>query len=75
MKVFWYVNFLSKPYAWKRSCYQVDDDDDNDDNELFLWNGLPTKGVYTSFPARAIVRDHHSKSLTHCEQGFSLHIV
>ena len=22
-----------------------DDDDDNDDNQLFLWNGLPTKGI------------------------------
>ena len=51
------------------------DNDDNDDNnnELFLWNGWPTKGVYTLFPAGAIVRDSdHRKSSTHCEQGLNL---
>ena len=34
-----------------------------DEDELFLWNSLPTKRVKTVFPAGAIVRgSHHRKS-------------
>ena len=47
--------------------------DDDDDDELFLWYGWPTKGVYTFFPAATIVRDSlHRKSPTRREQGLNM---
>ena len=47
--------------------------DDDDDDELFLRNGLPTKGVYVLFPAGTNVRDSHQrKSLTRREKGLNL---
>ena len=45
----------------------------NDDDELFLRNGWPTKGVYALSPAGTIVRySHHRKSPTRRKQGFKL---
>ena len=35
--------------------YDDYDDDDDDADELFLWNGWPTKGVYALFPDGTIV--------------------
>ena len=43
----------------------------HDDDELFLWNGRLTRGVYTLLPARNIVRDsHHSISIDLLQAAF-----
>ena len=45
------IGFQELSKQWKnkdlmnRSVENVVDDDDNDDNQLYLWKGLPTKGV------------------------------
>ena len=47
--------------------------DDDDDNELFLWNGWPTKGIYALVPPENTVRDsHRCKSPNRREQDLSL---
>ena len=47
--------------------------DDDDDNELFLWNGWLTKGIYALFPPENTVRDsHRCKSPNRREQDLSL---
>ena len=61
--------------AWQGSTYtsvnlrklDIVKDDDEDLDELFVWFGWRTKGVFTLFPAETIVRDpHHRESTTRC---------
>ena len=50
-----------------------DDDDDDDNDELFLWHGWTTKGVWLSFPVGTIVGDpYHHKSPTRSKQDLNL---
>ena len=44
-------------------------------NELFLWNGLPTKAVHAFFQLGPLSEIHHCKSPTRREQGLNLHRI